>query len=126
MAANLPNLVDRLSALSVTEAAELSHMLEEKWGVSAARPTGPLPGTPAPDAIVAEPVQTEFIVTLTGVGESKVSVVKEVRTITGLDLKSAMALANEIPKVIKEGVTRAEADALRTKIEAAGGTVSIT
>jgi large subunit ribosomal protein L7/L12 len=120
---DLTELTDRLSGLTVMEALELTKMLEAEWGVSATAPVvvqqGPAPVEDKP------PEQTEFEVILTGYGEAKVQVVRVVREITGLDLRAAMAVANEIPKPLKVDVSRAEADAIRLKIEAAGGTVEI-
>jgi large subunit ribosomal protein L7/L12 len=128
MAVDLTNLVDRLSALTVIEAAELAKMLEEEWGVSAQpATTGALPPGMRVEPEPAPVEQTEFTVSLTGVGATKVQVVKELRGLTGLDLKSAMAMANpdELPKLIKDGVSKTEADQIKEKIEAAGGTVAI-
>jgi large subunit ribosomal protein L7/L12 len=123
--ADLAGLVDDLSQLTVLEAAELAKMLEEKWGVSAAAPVVQTGGS-APS--VAEPAveqQTEFDAILTSFGESKVNVVKAIRAITQLDLKSAMALATECPKPIKTGVDRDEAERIKKEVEAVGGTVEI-
>jgi large subunit ribosomal protein L7/L12 len=107
---NLTKLVDDLSALTVIEAAELSKMLEEKWGVSAAAP-------------VVE--QTEFNVILATVGDKKINVIKEVRAITGLGLKEAKDLVEGAPKPIKEGVNKDEAAKLKKQLEEAGATVEV-
>lgn len=122
--ADLSGLVDRMSELTVLEAAELARMLEERWGVSAAAPvvqTGPTPAVNEP----AVEQQTEFDAILTSFGESKVNVVKAIRAITQLDLKSAMALATECPKPIKTGIDRDEAERIKKEVEAVGGTVEI-
>ena len=111
--ADLAKIVEELSALTVLEAADLSKMLEEKWGVSAAA-AGP-----------AAEEQTEFDVILTGDGGNKINVIKEVRAITGLGLGEAKALVEGAPKAIKEGVNKAEAEELKAKIIAAGGTVEL-
>ena len=123
--ADLNKLVDDLSALTVLEAAELSKLLEEKWGVSAAAavavaaPAGAGAGAPAAEE------KTEFDVILTGDGGKKINVIKEVRAITGLGLGEAKALVEGAPKPIKEGVSKAEAEELKKKIEEAGGTVEL-
>ncbi len=122
--ADLEKIAEDLSALSVIEAAELSKMLEEKWGVSAAAPVA-VAGVAAADAGAAAEEQTEFDVILAAVGEKKINVIKEVRTITGLGLKEAKDLVEGAPKPVKEGVDKAEADELKTKLEAAGATVEI-
>ena len=122
--ADLAKLVDDLSALTVIEAAELSKMLEEKWGVSAAAPVAvaAAPGAAAP-AAAAE--QTEFTVVLTGAGEKKINVIKEVRAITGLGLKEAKDLVEGAPKTLKEGVSKADADEMKKKLEEAGAKVEL-
>ncbi|MDE0780722.1 MAG: 50S ribosomal protein L7/L12 [Alphaproteobacteria bacterium] len=122
--ADLEKIAEDLSALSVIEAAELSKMLEEKWGVSAAAPVAVAGAAPA-DAGAAAEEQTEFDVILAAVGEKKINVIKEVRTITGLGLKEAKDLVEGAPKPVKEGVDKSEADDLKTKLEAAGATVEI-
>jgi large subunit ribosomal protein L7/L12 len=122
--ADLEKIAEDLSALSVIEAAELSKMLEEKWGVSAAAPVA-VAGVAAADAGAAAEEQTEFDVILAAVGEKKINVIKEVRTITGLGLKEAKDLVEGAPKPVKEGVDKAEADELKIKLEAAGATVEI-
>ena len=122
--ADLAKIVDDLSALTVLEAAELSKLLEEKWGVSAAAPVavaGPAAGAAAP----AAEEQTEFDVILTGDGGNKINVIKEVRAITGLGLGEAKALVEGAPKAVKEGVNKAEAEDIKKKIEEAGGTVEL-
>jgi large subunit ribosomal protein L7/L12 len=120
---DLEGIVDRLSSLTVIEAAELAKMLEEKWGVSAAAPV--VAQTTAAPVTEAAPEQSEFTVILTGFGDKKVQVVREVRAITSLGLQESMALVNDAPRPIKEGVSRTEADQIKAKIEAAGGTVEI-
>ncbi len=124
--ANLEQLVDQLSALTVLEAAQLSKLLEEKWGVSAAAPVA-VAAAPAAAAAAAEPVEekTEFDVILTVVGEKKINVIKEVRAITNLGLKEAKDLVESAPKPIKEAVKKEEADAIKKKMEEAGATVEI-
>jgi large subunit ribosomal protein L7/L12 len=122
---NLTKLVDDLSALTVIEAAELSKMLEEKWGVSAAAPVAVAAagGGAAAAAPVAE--QTEFNVILATVGDKKINVIKEVRAITGLGLKEAKDLVEGAPKPIKEGVNKDEAAKLKKQLEEAGATVEV-
>ena len=122
----MAKLVDDLSALTVLEAAELAKMLEEKWGVSAAAPVAVAAagGGGAPAAEVAE-VKTEFDVILTGFGDKKVNVIKEVRAITSLGLKEAKDLVEAAPKPVKEGVNKEEADKIKKQLEEAGATVEI-
>mgnify|MGYP002631512510 CR=1 FL=1 len=123
--ADIEKLVEQLSELTVLEAAELSKALEEKWGVSAAAAVavaGPAAG--GGDAAAAEE-QTEFDVILTGDGGKKIQVIKEVRAITQMGLTDAKALVEGAPKPIKEGVAKAEAEEIKAKIEAAGGTVEL-
>ena len=123
--AELTKLVADLSALTVLEAAELAKMLEEKWGVSAAAPVAvAAAGGGGPAAEVAE-VKTEFDVILTGFGEKKVNVIKEVRAITSLGLKEAKDLVEAAPKAVKEGVNKEEADKIKKQLEEAGATVEI-
>ncbi|MBT5572358.1 MAG: 50S ribosomal protein L7/L12 [Alphaproteobacteria bacterium] len=122
--ADLEKIAEDLSALSVIEAAELSKMLEEKWGVSAAAPVAVAGAAPA-DAGGAAEEQTEFDVILASAGEKKINVIKEVRTITGLGLKEAKDLVEGAPKPVKEGVDKAEADELKAKLEEAGATVEL-
>jgi large subunit ribosomal protein L7/L12 len=122
--ADLNKIVDDLSALTVLEAAELSKLLEEKWGVSAAAAVavaGPAAGAAAP----AAEEQTEFDVILTGDGGKKINVIKEVRAITGLGLGEAKALVEGAPKAVKEGVNKDEAEKIKKQIEEAGGTVEL-
>jgi large subunit ribosomal protein L7/L12 len=124
--ADLAKLVDELSALTVLEAAELSKMLEEKWGVSAAAPVA-VAATAAPAAATAAPaeVQTEFTVTLAAAGDKKINVIKEIRTITGLGLKEAKDLVEGAPKVVKENVSKDEADKIKKVLEENGATVEV-
>jgi len=121
--ADLEKIVDQLSALTVMEAADLSKMLEEKWGVSAAAAVA-APAAAAASGPAAEE-QTEFDVILTGDGGKKINVIKEVRAITQLGLGEAKALVEGAPKAIKEGVNKAEAEEIKKKIEEAGGTVEL-
>ena len=121
--ADLNKLVDALSELTVLEAAELSKLLEEKWGVSAAAAVAV--AGPAAAAGPAEEEQTEFDVILTGDGGKKINVIKEVRAITQLGLGEAKALVEGAPKPIKEGVNKAEAEKIKKQIEDAGGTVEL-
>jgi large subunit ribosomal protein L7/L12 len=124
--ADLEKIVDDLSGLSVIEAAELSKLLEDKWGVSAAAPVAIAAAGPADggDAAAAEE-QTEFDVILASYGEKKINVIKEVRAMTGLGLKEAKDLVEAAPKAIKEGVSKDEADEVKAKLEGAGATVEI-
>jgi large subunit ribosomal protein L7/L12 len=123
--ANLEQLVDQLSGLTVLEAAQLSKLLEEKWGVSAAAPVAA--AAVAAPAAAAEPVeeQTEFDVILASIGEKKINVIKEVRAITSLGLKEAKDLVEAAPKTVKEGVKKEEAEQIKKKLEEAGATVEI-
>ena len=124
--ADLNKIVDDLSALTVLEAAELSKLLEEKWGVSAAAAVavaGPAAGAAAAGPAAEE--QTEFDVILTGDGGKKINVIKEVRAITGLGLGEAKALVEGAPKAVKEGINKAEAEKIKKQIEDAGGTVEL-
>ena len=123
--ANLEKLVEDLSSLTVLEAAELSKMLEEKWGVSAAAPVAvAAAGAPAAAAEAAEE-QTEFDVILAAIGEKKINVIKEVRAITGLGLKEAKDLVEAAPKAVKEGVNKDEAEKFKKQLEDAGATVEV-
>jgi large subunit ribosomal protein L7/L12 len=123
--ADLNKLVDDLSALTVIEAAELSKMLEEKWGVSAAAAVAaPAAGGGAAAAPAAEE-KTEFDVILTGDGGKKINVIKEVRAITGLGLTEAKTLVESAPKAIKEGINKDEAEKLKKQLEEAGATVEL-
>jgi len=122
--ADLAKLVDELSALTVLEAAELSKLLEEKWGVSAAAPVAVAAAGPAAAAAPAE-VQTEFTVTLAAGGDKKINVIKEIRTITGLGLKEAKDLVEGAPKVVKENISKDEADKIKKVLEENGATVEV-
>ncbi len=123
MAANLEQMVDSLSALTVMEAAELSKMLEEKWGVSAAAPVAVAAAGAAPAEAAEE--KTEFDVILAGAGDKKINVIKEVRAITGLGLKEAKDLVEGAPKAVKEGVDKDEAAKLKEQLEGAGASVEV-
>ncbi len=124
---DLAKLVDDLSTLTVIEAAELSKMLEEKWGVSAAAPVAAaaLAGGAAAPAAEAAAEKTEFDVILAAIGEKKINVIKEVRAITSLGLKEAKDLVEAAPKPIKEGVNKEEAAKIKKQLEDAGATVEI-
>ena len=121
--ADLAKLVDDLSALTVIEAAELSKLLEEKWGVSAAAPAAAAAGPVAAAAVVEE--QTEFNVILVEAGEKKINVIKEVRAITGLGLKEAKDRVESAPKAIKEAVNKDEAAKIKKVLEEAGAKVEV-
>ena len=121
--ADLAKLVDDLSALTVIEASELSKLLEEKWGVSAAAPAAASAAPAAAAAAVEE--KTEFDVILASFGENKINVIKEVRAITGLGLGEAKALVEAAPKAVKEGANKADSEAMKTKLEAAGAKVEL-
>jgi len=123
--ADLSQIAEDLSNLTVLEAAELSKMLEEKWGVSAAAPVAVAAAGAAPAAAEAAEEQTEFTVMLATFGEKKINVIKEVRAITGLGLKEAKSLVEEAPKEVKEGVSKEEADKIKEQLEGAGATVEI-
>ena len=124
--ADLNSLVESLSALTVLEAAELSKLLEEKWGVSAAAAVAaPAAGGAGGAAAPAAEEQTEFDVILTGDGGKKINVIKEVRAITALGLTEAKALVEGAPKAVKEGVSKDEAAKLKAQLEAAGATVEV-
>ena len=124
--ADLEKLVEDLSALTVLEAAELSKMLEEKWGVSAAAPVAAVAVAAGGDAGgAAEEEKTEFDVILADVGAKKINVIKEVRGITGLGLKEAKELVEGAPKPIKEGVPKDEAEEIKGKLEGVGAKVEI-
>ncbi len=122
--ADLTKIVDELSSLTVLEAAELSKLLEEKWGVSAAAPVAVAAAGGAAAAPAAE-VQTEFTVVLAAAGEKKIEVIKEVRAITGLGLKEAKDLVEGAPKTVKEGASKDEADKLKAQLEKAGAKVEL-
>ena len=121
--ADLAKIVEDLSALSVLEAAELSKMLEEKWGVSAAAAVAVAAGPAAAAAPVEE--QTEFNVVLASAGDKKIEVIKEVRAITGLGLTEAKALVESAPKAIKEGVSKDEAAKVQAQLVGAGAQVEV-
>jgi large subunit ribosomal protein L7/L12 len=124
--ADLNSLVDQLSQLTVLEASELSKMLEEKWGVSAAAAVAvAAPGGGGGAAAPAVEEQTEFDVILTGDGGKKINVIKEVRAITALGLTEAKALVEGAPKAVKEGVSKDEAAKIKAQLEAAGATVEV-
>jgi large subunit ribosomal protein L7/L12 len=124
---DLTKLVDELSKLTVLEAAELSKLLEEKWGVSAAAPVAVAAAGPVGGGAAAAPVeeQTEFTVILATVGEKKINVIKEIRTITGLGLKEAKDLVEGAPKTVKENATKDEAAAIKKTLEEQGATVEV-
>jgi len=124
--ADLEKIAEELSALTVIEASELSKLLEEKWGVSAAAPVAA--AAAAPGAVAggdAGEEKTEFEVILASVGDKKINVIKEVRSITGLGLKEAKDLVESAPKPVKEGVSKDEAEELKKKLEDAGATVEV-
>jgi len=123
--ADLSKIVDELSSLTVLEAAELSKLLEEKWGVSAAAPVAvAAAGGAAPGAAPVEE-KTEFTVVLAKTGEKKIEVIKEVRAITGLGLKEAKDLVEGAPKAVKEGVNKKDAEDMKKKLEAVGASVEL-
>jgi len=123
--ADLNKIVEDLSSLSVMEAAELSKLLEEKWGVSAAAPVAAAaPAAGGGEAAAAEE-KTEFDVILAEAGSSKIAVIKEVRTITGLGLKEAKDLVEAAPKPLKQGIAKAEAEEIKKSLEAAGAKVEL-
>ena len=122
--AELQKLVDDLSTLTVMEAAELSKLLEDKWGVSAAAPVA-VAAVAGGEAAAEAEEQTEFDVVLTAYGEKKINVIKEVRAITSLGLKEAKDLVEGVPSPVKEAVTKDEAEALKKKLEGAGATVEV-
>ncbi len=126
MAANIEKIADDLSALTVMEAAELSKMLEEKWGVSAAAPVA-VAGAVAAGGDAAAPAadKDEFDIILKSAGDKKINVIKEVRTITGLGLKEAKDLVEGAPKPVKEGVSKDEADEIQKKLTEAGAEVEV-
>jgi large subunit ribosomal protein L7/L12 len=125
--ADLAKLVDELSSLTVLEAAELSKMLEEKWGVSAAAPVAVAAAAPAAGgaAAPAAEAQTEFTVILAKAGDKKINVIKEIRTVTGLGLKEAKDLVEGAPKEVKSGVSKDEAEKIKKLLEENGATVEI-
>jgi large subunit ribosomal protein L7/L12 len=123
--ADLQKLVDELSKLTVLEAAELSKKLEEAWGVSAAAPVAVAAAAGGGGAAAAAVEQTEFTVVLKDAGANKINVIKEVRAITGLGLKEAKDLVEGAPKPVKEGANKADAEALKKKLEDAGAKVEL-
>ena len=122
--ADLQKIVDELSTLTVLEAAELAKLLEEKWGVTAAAPVAVAAVAGGAAAPAAEE-QTEFTVILTDAGATKINVIKEVRAITGLGLKEAKDLVEGAPKPVKEGASKADAEEIKKKLEAAGAKVEL-
>ncbi|NOS35637.1 MAG: 50S ribosomal protein L7/L12 [Deltaproteobacteria bacterium] len=122
--ADLQEIAEQLSGLTVMEAAELSKILEEKWGVSAAAPVA-VAAAAVGEAAPAAEEKTEFDVTLKSFGAEKIKVIKEVRTITGLGLKEAKDLVEGAPKVVKEGATKEEAEEIKKKLEAVGAEVEV-
>ncbi len=125
MSANLEQIADQLSALTVIEAADLSKMLEEKWGVSAAAPVAVAAAGAAGGEAAAAEEKDEFTVVLAGAGDKKINVIKEVRAITGLGLKEAKDLVEGAPKPVKESVNKEEADKIKKQLEDAGATVEV-
>jgi len=123
--ANLEKIVEDLSQLTVLEAAQLSKMLEESWGVSAAAPVAVAVGAVAAGGGEAAEAQTEFTVVLTDAGANKINVIKEVRAITGLGLTESKALVDGAPKTVKEGVSKEQADKFKKQLEDAGAKVDI-
>ena len=123
--ANLEKLVEELSALTVLEAAQLSKLLEEKWGVSAAAPVAVAAAPGAAAAAAPAEAKDEFTVVLAAAGDKKINVIKAVREITGLGLKEAKDLVEGAPKPVKEGVPKADADKLKAKLEAEGAKVEL-
>ncbi len=123
--ANIEKIVEELSSLTVMEAAELSKALEEKWGVSAAAAVAVAAPAAAGAASDAGAEQTEFNVILSAIGEKKINVIKEVRSITGLGLKEAKDLVEAAPKPVKEGASKDEAEEIKKKLEEAGASVEI-
>ena len=128
MTTKVEQIAEQLDTLTLLEAAQLSKLLQEKWGVSAAAPVAvaAVPGAAAGGgAAAAEEEKTEFDVILTGAGDKKIQVIKVVRELTGLGLKEAKAVVDEAPKPVKEKVAKAEADDMRKKLEEVGATVEI-
>jgi len=123
--ADLNKIIDDLSSLTVLEAAELSKLLEEKWGVSAAAPVAAAPPPGAGGAEAAAEEKTDFDVVLAEAGSNKIAVIKEVRTITALGLKEAKDLVEGAPKPLKQGVAKAEAEEMKKTLEAAGAKVEL-
>jgi large subunit ribosomal protein L7/L12 len=123
--ADLNEIVDTLSGLTVMEAAELATLLEDKWGVSAAAPVAVAVAAGAAGGEAAVEAKDEFDVILTSFGDKKIQVIKEIRAITGLGLKEAKGLVEGVPKAIKEAATKDEAAEIQKKIEEAGGQVDV-
>ena len=123
MTEKLEKIVEELSTLTALEVSELAKMLEEKWGVTAAVAVAAAPGAGAAAAVEEK---DEFTVTLEAAGDSKINVIKEIRTITGLGLKEAKDLVDGAPKVVKESVKKEEAEAIKAKLEAAGAKVKLS
>ncbi len=123
MTEKLEKIVEELSTLTALEVSELAKMLEEKWGVTAAVAVAAAPGAGAAGAVEEK---DEFTVTLEAAGDSKINVIKEIRTITGLGLKEAKDLVDGAPKVVKESVKKEEAEAIKAKLEAAGAKVKLS
>jgi len=123
--ADLEKLAEELSSLTIIEAADLSKMLEEKWGVSAAAPVAAAAVAGADAGGAAAEEKTDFEVVLAAIGEKKINVIKEVRAITGLGLKEAKDLVESAPKAVKEGVNKDEAEKLKKQLEEAGATVEL-
>ena len=123
--ADLQKIADDLSALTVIEAAELSKMLEENWGVSAAAPVAAVVAGPAEGSAAPAEEKDSFEVVLASIGDKKINVIKEVRAITGLGLKEAKDLVESAPKSVKEGVKKEEADEIKKKLEEAGASVEL-
>ena len=123
--ADLDKLVEELSKLTVIEAAELSKKLEEAWGVSAAAPVAVAAAAGGGEEAEAAVEQTEFDAVLTSFGEKKINVIKEVRALTGLGLKEAKDLVEGVPKAVKEGVSKDEAEEVKKKLESVGATVEL-
>ena len=123
--ADLNKIIDELSSLTVLEAAELSKLLEEKWGVSAAAPVAAAAAAPVAGGGEAAEEKTDFDIVLSEAGSNKIAVIKEVRTITGLGLKEAKDLVEGAPKPLKQGVAKAEAEEMKKSLEAAGAKVEL-
>ena len=123
--ADLEKIAEDLSSLTVLEAADLAKILEEKWGVSASAPVAVAAVAGGGDAPASAEAKTEFSVSLASIGDKKINVIKEVRGITGLGLKEAKDLVEGVPKALKEGISKDEAEEIKTKLEEAGATIEI-
>ena len=123
--ADLQKIADDLSGLTVLEASELTKILEEKWGVSAAAPVAVAAAAGGGDAPASAEAKTEFSISLTSVGDKKINVIKEVRAVTGLGLKEAKDLVEAAPSIVKEGIPESEANEIKAKLEEAGASVEI-